>query len=115
MSILRQFDIHWGNFSSARGHEQHGRRPVLIVSTDQFNAIPNGLVIIMPITKVHRPVPTCVPLPKKGTGLAEQSFCLVDQIRTISMERLNGHIGSLTDIGTRDRIQTALQRILGLN
>lgn len=40
-----------------RGHEQGGRRPVLIFSVDAFNAGPAELVIVIPMTSTIRIVP----------------------------------------------------------
>ncbi|MGH3046811.1 MAG: type II toxin-antitoxin system PemK/MazF family toxin [Gaiellaceae bacterium] len=36
---------------SSRSHEQAGRRPALIVSSDVFNHWPAGLVVLIPMTK----------------------------------------------------------------
>jgi len=49
MNGLRRSDIYLVDLEPTRGREQQGRRPVLIVSPDEFNAI-TGLPIILPIT-----------------------------------------------------------------
>ncbi|MBI1913682.1 MAG: type II toxin-antitoxin system PemK/MazF family toxin [Planctomycetes bacterium] len=51
------------------GHEQGGRRPVLVVSVDSFNAGLSGLVVVLPITSRIRPVPLHIPVdPPEGSA-----------------------------------------------
>lgn len=43
-------DVWMANLDPTVGHEQAGKRPVLIVSADVFNASPADLVIVVPKT-----------------------------------------------------------------
>src|SRR4051794_34930941 len=73
------------------GHEQAGRRPVLVVSDDAFNAGLSGLVMVVPLTsKVgkSRSIPAHVPVAPPEGGLKTPSVILCDQLRTISKDRL---------------------------
>src|SRR5947209_20458015 len=70
------------------GHEQGGRRPVLIVSVDSFNAGPAGLVVVLPITSRVRPVLFHVPVNPPEGGLSMASAILCDAIRPIDQRRL---------------------------
>ena len=38
------------DLNSARGHEQAGVRPALVVSVDTFNHGPAGLAVVLPVT-----------------------------------------------------------------
>jgi mRNA interferase MazF len=60
------------------GHEQGGRRPVLIVSVDSFNAGLSGLVVVLPLTSRVRPLPLHIPIapPKAGCGFPAPSFAM---------------------------------------
>src|ERR1700736_6098462 len=43
-------EVGLADLGAARGHEQAGRRSILIFSVDTFNAGPAGLVIVLPFT-----------------------------------------------------------------
>ena len=49
MARILRGDIRWADLSPTRGREQAGRRPVLIISQDVFNAR-SGTVIALAIT-----------------------------------------------------------------
>jgi mRNA interferase MazF len=60
---VKQGDIIWLNLDPTIGHEQRGKRPVLIISNNQFNRVCNGLVKVLPITTSKNIFPTHIPLP----------------------------------------------------
>ena len=45
---MQRGDIYLVSLDPASGHEQQGRRPVLIVSPDKFNAL-TGVPVVLPI------------------------------------------------------------------
>ncbi|CAN5404386.1 type II toxin-antitoxin system PemK/MazF family toxin [soil metagenome] len=78
------------------GHEQAGRRPVLIISNHAFNSLASSLCIIAPITSRSRGIALHVPVPKGEGGLDTTSFVLCDQVRSISHLRLRRLRGQLS-------------------
>lgn len=50
--------IRWADLNPVQGHEQAGRRPVLVISSSASNAR-SQLAIILPITSSPRRVPLC--------------------------------------------------------
>ena len=80
------------DFSPARGSEQAGRRPALVIQNDAGNAstrYPNTIVLAMS-TKGKR-VPFHVRIdPAKTNGLRETTFVKCEQILTISKDRFTG-------------------------
>jgi mRNA interferase MazF len=72
-------DIVWLDFDPTLGTEQAGRRPALVISDAEFNAVA-GRALLAPITTRVRGWPFEVLLPQGGevSGVA-----LVDQIRMI--------------------------------
>lgn len=73
------------------GHEQSGRRPYLIVSSDIFNSGRSGLVLGMPLTsKVAKSknIIAHIPIDPPEGGIKMQSIVLCDQLRSISRDRL---------------------------
>jgi mRNA interferase MazF len=84
-------EIWLADLGTARGHEQLGQRPVLVVSDDAFNAGLSGLVMAVPLTsKVGRSktIPAHIRVDPPEGGLKTPSVILCDQLRTISKDRL---------------------------
>ncbi len=92
----RRGEIWYVDFSPARGSEQAGKRPALVIQNDAGNTnprYPNTIVLAMS-TKGKR-VPFHVRIdPAKSHGLRETTFVKCEQILTISKTRLAGK-GSL--------------------
>jgi mRNA-degrading endonuclease toxin of MazEF toxin-antitoxin module len=67
----------------------------MIVSVDQINRAPAGLVIVCPIKTTPRDAAVRIELPREGEGGSSVRVGYVEpyQIRTVSQERLVGLIG----------------------
>lgn len=74
-------------FDPVIGHEQGGRRPALIISSDEFNDIPHGLRIVVPFTSVDRGIPSHIRLEPAEGGLAKASILMCEQAKSISVLR----------------------------
>ena len=71
-----------------RGHEQAGKRPALVISDDLFNGGPAGLVIVLPLTSKPKSVRTHVAVQPPEGGLRKPSFIKCEDVRSVSVERL---------------------------
>lgn len=67
-------EIWFVDLNPARGHEQVGKRPALIVSVDLFNSGPAGLIVVLPITIKEKGIPFHVEIYPQEGGLKEKSF-----------------------------------------
>ena len=72
-------DIAWVDLNDARGSEQAGRRPALVLTSLSFHET-SRRAVVCPITSRFRDWPTNVPLPE---GMKIAGAVLVDQVRTI--------------------------------
>lgn len=107
----RRGEIWLADLSPVRGHEQAGRRPVLIVSVDVFNAGRADLVVILPITSTIRPVPFHVEVQPPEGGLTNRSSILCEAVRSIAKDRLLVKWGVVTPATMRlveDRLRILL-------
>jgi mRNA interferase MazF len=105
MVILPQRGELWlADLSPTQGHEQTGRRPVLIISANEFNAGPATLVFALPITRTD---------PPEG-GLKSRSFILCDSLRSISRERLGAAPWGAVSPATLGKVAYALRILLDL-
>lgn len=111
MARVLRGDIVWADIEPVRGHEQGGRRPVLVVSHASFNE-KSGTIIAMAITSVPQRAgyPLTMQLPDKL--LPQSSWVKISQVRTISTERLGRKLATLpaTDV---DRAIEGLLDIVG--
>lgn len=84
----RRGEVWLADLNPVRGHEQAGRRPVLILSVDEFNQGPAELAIVLPLTTRNRGIPFHVPLVPPEGGVREASYAMSDAIRSVARERL---------------------------
>lgn len=92
MARILRGEVRWADLNPVRGHEQAGRRPVLILSHDVFNDR-SGTVIAVAITS--QPQRAGYPLTFELTtgNLPQRSWVKISQIRTLSVERIGRRIG----------------------
>ena len=77
----KQGDIIKLSLNPAKGHEQAGYRPVLVVSNISFSQASN-MLMVCPITNTNRENPMHVRL----EGLVTTGFVICDQVRAIDVE-----------------------------
>ncbi|MEZ7127101.1 type II toxin-antitoxin system PemK/MazF family toxin [Nonomuraea sp. AD125B] len=75
------------------GREQGFDRPAMILSNDSFNRSRLGLVLVAPLTSREREYPTHIRLDPGDTGLAKQSWAMIEQVRAISPDRFDFLVG----------------------
>ena len=92
MAQILRGEIYWADLDPTRGHEQAGRRPVLILSTDVFNQR-SGTVIAMALTAEPQRVGFPLAFELASARLPKKSWVKISQIRTLSTARLTGRIG----------------------
>lgn len=101
------------NLDPAKGREQAGRRPALILSVDQFNHGPAELVVVIPITSKAKGIPFHVSVNPPEGGLSQLSFIKCEDVRSISKERLIQRLGVVID-QTMDEVEDRVRILLGL-
>jgi mRNA interferase MazF len=107
--ILRG-DIVWADLNLTRGHEQAGRRPVVVISADVFNAR-SGTVIAMALTSQPQRAGFPLTLEVKSVKLGKPSWVKISQIRTLSVQRLGRKLGRL-EPEELDRVIEGLHEIV---
>ena len=89
-------EIWLADLRPTRGREQTGRRPVLVLSVDFFNAGPADLVVVLPLTSTQRDIPLLVKVSKGDGGTRNDSAILCAAIRSVSKDRLISRWGMLS-------------------
>jgi len=95
MARVLRGEVRWANLSSAIGHEQSGLRPVIILSHDIFNER-SGTAIVVAITSQPQKAGFPLTLQLKTGNLPKKSWAKINQIRTLSVERIGKIIGKVS-------------------
>ena len=96
MARLLRGEIRWADLSPVRGHEQSGRRPVLVLSHDVFNER-SGTVIGVALTSREPRAGYPLTLELVDAKLPKRSWVKISQVRTLSTERLGRRLGRASD------------------
>ncbi|MHB8465085.1 MAG: type II toxin-antitoxin system PemK/MazF family toxin [Acidimicrobiales bacterium] len=81
------------DFGEPVGHEQASRRPAVIVSSDRLNSSRAGLVIVVPLTRTRRALPSHIEIEPGDSGLTEPSYAKAEDVKSISVDRLVRRLG----------------------
>ncbi|MGD9901816.1 MAG: type II toxin-antitoxin system PemK/MazF family toxin [Desulfurella sp.] len=115
MKTPKRFEVWLVNWDPARGSEQEGLRPSLIIQIDSGNInqnYPNTIVIT--ISTKGRDIPFHIKVSSsKENGLSSISYIKCEQILTISKERLVKKIGTLEE-RYKEKVEEALKLVLNL-
>jgi mRNA interferase MazF len=99
------------DFGVPIGHEVGYRRPAVVISSDRLNRA-GAVAVVVPMTSKDRRLPTHVRVPARpGTGLGKESWAKVDDVKSVSTERLEEHLGEIDRL-TLGRVEEALRLIL---
>jgi mRNA interferase MazF len=103
-------EIYWADLQPARGSEQGGFRPVLVLSHDLFNQR-SGTVIALAVTS--QPQRAGYPLTWRVPAglLPKESWVKISQVRTLATERLGNRLGRLSDGDMREIVDGLVQLI----
>jgi mRNA interferase MazF len=106
--------IYYTSLDPVIGHEQAGRRPVLIIQNDVGNRFSPTVIVAAISSKLPpKPYPTEVRVGAGGGGVTSDSAVRLDQIRTIDKTRLERYVGRL-DAATMWQVDNAIRISLGL-
>ncbi|MDM7991822.1 MAG: type II toxin-antitoxin system PemK/MazF family toxin [Candidatus Fermentibacter sp.] len=111
MAGILRGDVVWADLNPTMGHEQSGRRPVLILSRDVFNDR-SGTVIAVAVTsqepRAGFPLTFCLDTEE----LPKRSWVRIGQIRTLSVQRMGEKITRISPENL-ERVIAGLNEIIG--
>ncbi len=111
MARILRGDIRWADLNPARGREQAGKRPILILSHDVFNER-SGTVIAVALTSKPQRAGFPLTLPIHSRNLPKESWVKISQFRTLSVDRIASRIGKASP-EEMARIIDGLNEIIG--
>ena len=119
-SIQRAFDLHKAGMSFAeiavtlnnelqqQGHEQHGYRPVLVISPIRYNQI-SSLVLACPITSKSKGLKFEVPL---SENMKTEGVVLSDQIKTLDWKSRRVKFVETVSTDLIEEVQAKLETLI---
>jgi mRNA interferase MazF len=113
--VIARGELWWADLGLPRASAPAPRRPVLIVSADQYNQskLSTATVVVLTTTRRLAALPGNVAVPADVGGLAEDSVVDVTQVATIDRDALEERIGMLPD-WLLAHVDDGLGRALGL-
>jgi mRNA interferase MazF len=110
MARVLRGDVLWADLNPVVGHEQAGRRPVVILSADVFNER-SGTVIAMALTSQPQRAGFPLTLALKSVKLENPAWVKISQVRTLSVRRLGKKLGRVSP-EELDRLVEGLNEII---
>lgn len=94
---MKKFEIQVVNLDPTIGAEMQKTRPCLIVSPDEMNRFLRTFIVV-PLTSSQRNLPTRVLIKAtEQSGLNNDSYAALDQLKTIDKSRISGYIGEISE------------------
>lgn len=94
---MKQGELWYADLNPAKGSEQAGLRPVVILSGNLLNTHLNIIICCPLTTKIKNYKGNLVLEPNKKNGISKPSEVLTFHIRSISKERLVRRIGQISE------------------
>lgn len=104
MAQIARGEIWLVDLNPVRGHD---------ISVDLFNQGASGLVVVLPITSKDKGIPFHVKINSPEGGMKTQSFIKCEDVRSISVERLDKCWGNVSS-GTLAEVEDRLKILMGL-
>lgn len=111
---IKRGEIYFYDFGQNEGSIQSGRRPVLVLQADNFNAkAPTILVAAITTVIKKQYLPSHIIL-GESYGLSKPSMVLLEQISTVNKSQLTDYVGFVEDEHIWRKINIALKKTFGL-
>jgi mRNA interferase MazF len=111
--VIKRGEIYRVNWNPARGSEQSGLQPALVIQNDTGNRYSPTTIVAALTTAVHRPYPFTVKVTAKESGLPKDSTVNLAVIMTIDKTRLAEKCGELSGAKMAE-VNEAIKASLGM-
>jgi mRNA interferase MazF len=96
VTVVHTGEVWLAQFDPIVGHEQGGRRPVVIVSSDDFHTLPIYMAIVVPLTGTDRGLVTQPEVASSSAGLIRRSFSHPEDVRAVDTARMLRRLGEIS-------------------
>ena len=117
--MIRRGHVHWVDLDPAQDSEAAKRRPAVVVSSDRANVtaerLGKGVVTVVPLTSnIAHVFAFQVLLESVESGLPRDSKAQAEQIRSVSVRRLDGEPVGMLSTTTLASLEEAIRLHLDL-
>lgn len=114
--MIRRGQIWWVDFGEPKGSEPGFRHPALVLQRNEVNASRINTVVVCVLTsnRLLAKAPGNILLPKRATGLPQDSVANASQIATVNKSDLDDLAGDVPE-QLLDRVNEGLRWFLGLD
>ncbi|WP_211960572.1 type II toxin-antitoxin system PemK/MazF family toxin [Cupriavidus plantarum] len=107
-------EVWWVNLDPTKGHEQAGKRPVVVLTPERFNRATDRAIVVPMTTKLATPGTQRAKLQVPITSMDEPSVALPDQIETIDWAaRYAAYSGKDATDDELDEIKARVDALIG--
>jgi mRNA interferase MazF len=110
---IRRGEIYWVNWNPARGSEQSGLRPALVIQNDVGNKYSPTTIVAALTTAIKKTYPFTVKITAQESGLPKDSMVNLAVIMTIDKTRLTNKCGELSE-AKMGEVNEAIKASLGV-
>ena len=110
---IKRGEIYWVNWNPARGSEQSGLRPALVIQNDVGNKYSPTTIVAALTTAIEKPYPFMVKVTAKESGLPKDSTINLATILTIDKARLQDKCGEINEAKIKE-VNEAINASLGM-
>lgn len=110
---MRYAEVWWAQLDPVVGHEQAGRRPVVVVSGDWWNETHAPVVGIVPLSSRAKGMPHHIKVSAGAGGLSVDSFLMPEHLRYVDRRRLVAPVGGSLSSEVMQRLRTLIVRMIG--
>ncbi len=113
-------DVKWGDViyidvgNEAKGSEQKGNRPAVIVQNDIGNRYSSTTIVALITSQEKRYMPTHVIVEPWQSGLNKVSTIMLEQIKTIDKSRIISKVGHIETDWLKEKIKKSLTISFGM-
>ena len=113
-------DVKWGDViyvdvgNEAKGSEQKGNRPAIIIQNDTGNRYSPTTIVAFITSQEKRYLPTHVIVKPWQSGLNEVSTIMLEQIKTIDKSRIISKVGNIETDWLKEKIKKSLTISFGM-
>ncbi len=111
---IQKGEIYYYDFGQNEGSIQSGRRPVLVIQADNFNAKAPTIIVAAITTAVKKQYLPSHIVPGENYGLSKPSMVLIEQIRTVNKSQLRDYVGVVNNEHIWKKINIAIKKTFGL-
>ena len=112
-TLIKRGEIYWVDWNPARGSEQKGKRPALIIQNDVGNEFGSTTIVTSCTTAFTKPYPFIVPVTSKESGLPKDCSVNLAQLFTVDKSRLGDKCGKL-NMQKMQKIDEAIKKSLSI-